>query len=519
MIHGLNVASLRRCVKQYFDFGLSELGIKLLKDTRIAHTRKPVKPRKTPVGPETPVLDKKVFTRLVRNSVLELRITTLDEDGYGTARSEDGMTLRVSGALPGDLVSAAIDHVAGGTAFCHVRKLLQSSPLRSKRPPCGESAECCGCPLIAMKYTEQKVWKRGIILSELAKFPELSGVIVHQLLSPDSLIHYRTTAKLAVAGKFSEPFIGIYRRASHDVYDLEECPLHNPLINRVVDAVRAGIIKGKVPVYNQQSRMGLLRYLVVRVSAHEKKAMVVFVTAKRSYNEIHHLGRFVQEQIPDIEVVVQNVNSSEGNVILGQKDYFLTTKQHLTERVGEIYFRISPHSFFQVNNSGANLIYNKVREWAGVGGSEVVLDLYCGIGGIALFLARDAREVIGVEVVEEAVADARLNAKINSIRNCRFEAGDAAKILEEMAEDGQKVDVVVLNPPRKGCDRNVLERVAALSARAIIYVSCSPSSLARDLVVLKSLGYVCREIQPVDMFPQTVHVENVARLEKVAKSA
>lgn len=455
---------------------------------------------------------------MLRNSVLELRITALDEDGYGTARSEEGMTLRVSGALPGDVISVVVDHVAGGTAFCHIRKLLQPSPLRSKNPPCGESADCCGCPLIAMKYTEQKVWKRGMILAELAKFPEISGITVHQLLSPNSLIHYRTTAKLTVAGKFTEPFIGIYRRASHDVYDLEQCPLHHPLINRVLDAVRKGIKKGKVPVYNPQSRMGLLRYLVVRVSAHEKKAMVVFVTAKRSYNEIHHLGRFVQEQVPEIEVVAQNVNASEGNVILGQKDFFLTPKQHLTEKVGELSFRISPRSFFQINNSGANLIYNKVREWAGLNGSEVVLDLYCGIGGIALFLAEQAGEVVGVEVVEEAVADARLNAKINKINNCRFEAGDAAELLEEMAAECHKVDVAVLNPPRKGCDRNVLERVAALSARAIIYVSCSPASLARDLVVLKNLGYVCREIQPVDMFPQTVHVENVARLEKEAKS-
>jgi len=474
-----------------------------------------IKPRPSATIPDTSTPPKKSFTRLVRNAILELRVSTLDEDGYGTARSEDGMTLRVSGALPGDMVSAVVDHVAGGTAFCHVRKLLQPSPLRSRRPPCSESADCGGCPLIAMKYTEQKVWKRGMILSELAKFPELSDITVHQLLSPDNLIHYRTTAKLSVAGKFSEPFIGIYRRASHAVYDLVDCPLHNPLINRVVEAVRKGIKKGKVPVYNPQSRMGLLRYLVVRVSTYEKKAMVVFVTSKRSYNEIHHLGRFVQELVPEIEVVVQNVNSSEGNVILGQKDFFLTPKQHLTERVGEVSFRISPRSFFQVNNSGATLIYNQVREWAGLERSETVLDLYCGIGGISLFLAGEAGEVIGFEVVEEAVADARLNAKLNRISNCRFEAGDAALLLEELAGEKQKVDVAVLNPPRRGCDKNVLERVAALAPRSVIYVSCSPATLARDLAVLANLGYICREIQPVDMFPQTMHVENVARLEKL----
>jgi 23S rRNA (uracil1939-C5)-methyltransferase len=413
----------------------------------------------------------------------------------------------------------AIDHVAGGSAFCHVKKLLQPSALRSRRPPCNESPECGGCPLIAMKYGDQKIWKRGMVLSELAKYPDLSGTLVHPLLSPLNLIHYRSTAKLTVAGKFSDPFIGIYRRASHDVYDLEQCPLHHPLINKVVDAVRKGITKCKVPVYNPQSKMGLLRYLVVRVSVSEKKAMVVFVTAKRSYNEIHHLSRFVQELVPEIQVMAQNVNSSEGNVIMGQKDFFLTPQHHLTEKVGDISFRISPRSFFQVNNSGTDLIYSQVRDWAALTGSETILDMYCGIGGIGMFLARQAGSVIGVEVVEEAVADAALNAKINNIRNCRFEAGDAAELLAELSDEGQRVNVAVLNPPRKGCEQIVLERIAALAPKVLLYVSCSPASLARDLVVLKKLGYVCHEIQPVDMFPQTVHVENVARLEKILKSS
>lgn len=456
----------------------------------------------------------KPFVPLTRKNVLELRIASLDEDGYGIARSEEGMTLKVGGALPGDTVLAGVDHVAGGTAFCHVKKLMQPSQLRSNNPPCRESADCFGCQLIAMKYSEQKNWKRGMILAEMAKYATLSGVVVHPLLSPENLIHYRTTAKLTVAGKFSEPFIGIYRRASHDVYNLEQCPIHHPLIDKVVEAVRKGIKKGKVQVYNPQSKMGLLRYLVVRVSTFEKKAMVVFVTSKRSFNEIHHLGRYVQELVPEVEVVVQNVNPTEGNVIMGQKDFFLTKKLYLTERIGDVSFRISPRSFFQVNNGGAHLIYNKVREWAGLTGVETVLDLYCGIGGISLFLAGSANNVIGVEVVEEAVADATMNARINGIKNCRFEAGDVADLLDEMTEENQSVDVAVLNPPRKGCDMKVLESVAALGPKSIIYVSCSPQSLARDLEVLAKRGYHCPEIQPVDMFPQTVHVENVARLVK-----
>jgi len=370
-----------------------------------------------------------------------------------------------------------------------------------------------------MKYTEQALWKRQMIIDQLRLYRDLGDIIIHPLLSPQRLIHYRTTARLAVAGKFSDPFIGIYRRATHDVFDLDECPIHHPLVNRVVEAVRRGITKMKVPVYNPQSRMGLLRYLVVRVSEAEQKAMVVFVTAQRSFNEIHHLGRFVREQMPEVEVVVQNVNSSEGNVIMGPTDHFLTPKHHLIERIGDVALMISPRSFFQVNRDGARLIYDKVLEWASLSGSETVLDLYCGIGGIALTLAPNAGKVIGVEISEAAVADANKNARLNGVGNCRFEAGDAAELLDELATDGECIDLAVLNPPRKGCEERVLQRVAALSPRTLIYVSCSPQSLARDLNILKTLGYCCREIQPVDMFPQTMHVENVALLEKSDKTA
>lgn len=455
---------------------------------------------------------------LSRNMVVELSISAIDDDGYGTARV-DGLSYKIGGALPGDVIRAKIDHASFGTVTGHLHKLLQASPLRSKRPPCSTSAECLGCPLIAMRYVDQKVWKRGMILNELAKYPDLAGIAVHPLLSPDRLIHYRNSAKLVVAGKHSEPFLGIYRRSSHDVFDLEACPIHHPLINRVMEVVRRGITKLKVPIYNPRSKMGLLRYLVVRVSEFEQKAMVVLITADKSYNEIHHLSKFIREALPEVEVIASNVNSSEGNVIFGQKDTFLTPKHYLTEQVGDVYVQISPRSFFQVNTAGARLIYEQVKAWAALDRESTVLDLYCGIGGIGLFLAGQAKKVIGIEVVEEAVADARKNARLNGFSNCRFEAGDAADLLEELADEGEKVDVVVLNPPRKGCEEDVLKSVAGLSPRRVVYVSCSPESLMRDLNVLKKLGYTCRELQPVDMFPQTVHVENVALLEKSDKSA
>src|SRR5450631_499298 len=417
---------------------------------------------------DTRLIQQPIQPKLSEKSVLDVDISGLDDEGYGISCSETH-ALRIGGALPGDTVRVGIDHVALRMAFGHVKKFLTISPQRSKRPPCRVSARCLGCPLIAMKYIDQAEWKRQFILRHLREYRELGEITVHPLLSPLRLIHYRTTARLAIAGKHFEPSIGIFRRSSHDVFDLTDCPIHHPLVNKAIEVVRRGIIKLKVPVYNSRSRMGLLRYLVIRVSEAEQKVMVVFVTAERSYNEIHHLGKFVREQMPEVEVVAQNVNSSEGNVIMGPVDHFLTTKHHLTERIADVSLMISPRSFFQVNRDGASLIYAKVREWAQLTGTETVLDLYCGIGGIALTLAQGARKVIGVEVVEAAVADAKKNARINGICNCTFEAGDAAELLEEIAEEEAQVDVVVLNPPRKGCDEQVLQRVVSLSPRTLLY--------------------------------------------------
>ena len=294
----------------------------------------------------------------------------------------------------------------------------------------------------------------------------------------------------------------MYRSNSHDVIDIGSCPLHHPLINQVIVAVKEGIKKGKVPIYSPRSCSGILRYLVVRVSEADNRAMVVFVTARRSFNEIHHLSKYLQSMVPEVEVIVQNVNSSTGNVIIGQQDFFVTKQQALVGSIGEIKFSISPRSFFQVNSSGAGSIYEKVREWGELTGRETVIDVYCGVGGISLFLADRAEEVIGIETIEAAVADAGKNASMNGIRNCLFKAGDAADLLEELREEQKNVDLIVLNPPRKGCEEKVLREAVKLNPSRIIYVSCSPQTLARDLDMLAShrlsdlRGPACGHVSP-----------------------
>ncbi|HEY5975745.1 MAG TPA: 23S rRNA (uracil(1939)-C(5))-methyltransferase RlmD [Geobacteraceae bacterium] len=446
---------------------------------------------------------------------LEVTIDYLDEDGCGTGR-HDGTPVVVHGAFPGEDVRVKVELVARRGIIGKLQKVLRHSPDRRRDTVCQASGSCDGCPLIRLDYAAQLSWKRDLVADQIGRYSSLKEVPVSPVMASPRPLNYRNSAKLVVAGRFADPLIGIYRRGTHEVLDIAECPLHHPLINRIIAAVKDGIRKGKVPVFNQRSGLGLLRYLVVRVAEAENQAMVVFVTARRSYNEVHHLASFVRKQVPEVSVVAQNVNPSEGNVILGAHDLFLTKAKALQTSLGDHRFLVSPRSFFQVNSGSARLIYEYVRKAAQLTGRETVLDLYCGIGGIALFLAGKAREIIGVEVVEAAVEDATRNCRLNGIRNCTFAAGDVVEILALLVEEKRRIDLVVLNPPRKGCDSIVLTRVASLLPKKIFYVSCSPASLARDLDTLATLGYQTLSVQPVDMFPQTPHVESVASLVRIA---
>lgn len=444
-------------------------------------------------------------------TALELTIDHLDSDGIGIAH-RDGRQILIPGAVPQDRCLARITHFGKTVVFADLVRLIEPSALRLQRCPCADAALCLGCPLIPLRYGEQLRWKQQQVQAAFDVYPSLKGIVVPRLLTPERQLHYRTTAKLAIAGTYVDPYIGIYRRASHDVVDLEDCQLHHPLINEVIKTVSKGISKLKVPIYQDKNKTGILRYLAVRVSESSNQIMVTFVTARRAFNEIHHLARFLQEQIPQVVVVCQNVNSSEGNVIFGTHDHFLTKQQTIQDRIGQVELLISPRSFLQAQNDGARLLYETACEWAGLDGTQELLDLYCGIGGISLTMAPKAKRVLGVELNKEAVADARRNARLNNARNCQFEAGDALEMLDDLIEDERQFDCVVLNPPRKGCEREVLEKVAELAPKQIVYVSCSPETLTRDLDILSSKGYQCQKVQPVEMFPQTPHVENVALL-------
>lgn len=449
---------------------------------------------------------------LKKGDRIELTVSALDEDGSGIGAIASSQ-VRVTGALPGERIVARIEHV--GRHFLSASRLKLVEPSKDRcMSPCAHLKDCEGCPLIEMKYESQLVWKEHLVTNHIKQYKSLGNAEIFPVIPSPRKLEYRNSAKLVIGGKFIAPLIGIYRRESHDIQDISTCPLHNPLINRIIAVVKKGISKGKIPIYSSRSAQGLLRYLLIRVAEAENKAMVTIVTAKRSYNELHHLAALITKEIPEVKVIAQNVNSSSGNVILGNRNFFHTKQTSLEATIGGLKFQVSPHSFFQINSGCAELIYNLVREYSSITGKENVLDLYCGVGSISIFLASSAKSVFGIESVEDAVEDAKLNARINRALNCDFEAGDVIDVMKHIISMGTEFGVAVLNPPRKGCEERVLKQLASLHPPRIIYVSCSPSSLSRDLAILDSLGYRCEKVQPVDMFPQTVHVESVALLHR-----
>lgn len=449
---------------------------------------------------------------LKKGDKIEITVSVLDEDGCGIA-VQDATQIRVSGGLPGDRLLARVTYSSQHRITAERIRIIEPSEKRIPSP-CSHIPGCDCCPLIEMNYADQLAWKQNLVSNHIHQHKTLQNLQILPVRPSPLQLQYRNSAKLVIAGKFAAPLIGLYKRDSHDILDISSCALHNPLINRIVAVVKKGITKGKVPIYNPKSGQGLLRYLLIRVAEPENRAMVVLVTSKRSYNELHHLAAHISKEVPEVKVIAQNVNPSPGNTILGNNDYFLTRETKLETALNGVRFLVSPRSFFQINTGSAGIIYNLVKEFAGISKNGNVLDLYCGVGAISMFLAPDAGKILGIEVVESAVEDARKNARLNRATNCEFEAGDVVEELAGITRTGTAVELIVLNPPRKGCDESVLKQAAETGARRIIYVSCSPSSLGRDLSRLHLLGYESRFIQPVDMFPQTTHVEAVAVLER-----
>jgi len=375
---------------------------------------------------------------------------------------------------------------------------------------CSKSGTCTGCPLVHLDYRAQLQLKEEQVRSFLGRGP--TRPLILPIRPADPQLGYRATAKLSVGIENEQVKVGLFRAGTHHVVDTTDCPAHHPLVNSVATAIKAELDRLVSSRHPLRKAVPTLRHVVIRVSPAFGKAMVTLVLNEDDQHFANTLSKGVQRRVPEVVSVHKNLNSKATSQVFGPTTRLVWGYPDLLDQIGPDRILLSPVSFFQAHHGQAAWIYELVTEWAGLRPADSALDVYCGVGGIAMSLAREAKLVIGVEASADAVRDAKRNAKLNSLENCRFRSADAGQ-LQKIIRAGEMPAVVTLNPPRAGAAAVVLTQIAELGPRRIIYVSCNPETLARDLDILNGVGFRASRAQPVDMFPQTPHVETVVQLE------
>ena len=437
-------------------------------------------------------------------------------EGEGIAKIDNKYPIFIEGALKGEKVKVRIVKVNKNFAYGKLMEVLEASEERVN-PPCAIYKRCGGCKLQHASYKAQLDFKWDRVKDCVSKIGKLDPTIVKYPLGMENPWRYRNKVQLPIGLINGEVKIGFFAPRSHDIIDMESCLIQDEIGDKVVKLTREWIEKFNIRPYNvdgEYDEKGIVRHIMIRRGFTTNEVMIVLVT---NGEKLPHKEEFVDlmvKNIPGIKSVIQNINSKKTNVILGLESKTLWGEDTISDYIGDFRFNISPLSFFQVNPIQTEVLYGKALEYANLTGNEEVFDAYCGTGTITLFLSQKAKKVYGVEIIPQAIDNAWINAKENKVENVEFFVGESEVVIPDLINKGVKADVVVVDPPRKGCDKKLLDAITNIDAKKIVYVSCDPSTLGRDLQVLEENGYKTLEVQPVDMFPNTSHVENVAKLIK-----
>ena len=454
-----------------------------------------------------------------KGDIVELEIERLLPGGIGAVR-EGRMTYELRGALPGDVVRARIRRIKGSRILAETQDTISHAFPRVE-PRCVHFGKCGGCTWQHIRYADQLRLKASFVKRCFEETVLLSGVHVGELLGCESPYFYRNKMEFSfgeVSGSNDEGQgnvgLGLHIRGKYDrIFNLTQCVLQSEGSNGLVEAVRRWANEHSLSAYDLRSHDGLLRFLMVREGKFTGESMVNLVVSQPGFCGQDEMAREMMEKHPQVTSFVLNVNDSKAQIATGKRQIVVAGKRTIREKIGDLMFDVSANSFFQTNTRQAGTLYDTVVELAELGGNEAAFDLYCGAGAIALHLSRHAKSILGVEVVEEAIRDARRNARLNAVSNCTFVRGEVEDVLADLRSRSTP-EVVVVDPPRAGLHKRVIQALVGLSAPRIIYVSCNPESMARDVQALCIGRYRLEVLQPVDMFPHTHHVECVARLRR-----
>lgn len=494
-----------------------------------------------------------------KNEETVIDIIGMNHDGEGVGRA-NGYTLFVQGALPGETVRVRVMKTKKQYGYAKLLEIVKASPDRVSAP-CPIYDQCGGCQIQHMSYAGQLAWKRQLVIDNLQRIGKLNVLVeegtqvseseqspfdkqieeqtnesnrmrlrlegamnekdtehairVLPTMGMDEPWRYRNKAQVPIGAAEGGLVGGFYAKGSHRIIDMETCLIQHEHNDEVVAKVKEIGSHLGISAYNEETGRGLLRHVVVKKAFRTGEMMLVLVTNGRDIPHKDEWIGSIREAIPQVASICQNVNKKQTNVIFGDETRVLWGRDVIYDYIGDVQFAISPRSFYQVNPVQTEVLYGKTVEYAGLTGKETVIDAYCGIGTISLFLAQHADQVYGVEIVPEAIEDARSNALLNEMKNVKFEVGASEDVIPRWKEQGIEADVIVVDPPRKGCDPRLLDTILEMKPERVVYVSCNPSTLARDLRVLEDGGYRTVEVTPVDMFPHTVHVESVALIVRI----
>ena len=447
------------------------------------------------------------------NDIIEVNITGLGSSGEGVGKA-DGFTVFVHGALPGEKVSVKLFQVKKSYASGRILNILEESPQRVK-PQCAFYEKCGGCQLQHLNYEGQLNVKRQQVKDAIERIGHITGCEVLPVLGMENPWHYRNKMQFPAAKTEGKIQIGCYAALTHNVINIDDCLIQKQANNKIMQVVRQWMQQFNISAYDETTGKGVVRHVMGRAGAKTCEVMAVIVTACYDIPHAGELVTMLKTEVDGLKSIVQNINKKRTNIIMGAKNRVLYGKSTIKDRLGNLKFNISPLSFFQVNSAQTEKLYATALDFAALSGKETVIDCYCGTGTISLYLAQKARKVYGIEIVEPAIKDANENAKANNIANAEFICGDAAVEMPALLKSGVKPDTVLLDPPRAGCDKKVLAAIAGVKPEKIVYVSCNPASLARDMAFLTENGYKAVKAQPVDMFPMTSHIETVCLLSKL----
>ncbi len=448
-----------------------------------------------------------------KNDIVKLKITSATAEGSGVGKTEDNIVVFVPMTAIGDEIEARILKVKKTYAFGKIEKIITPSSARIS-PDCPNFSKCGGCVWRHISYDEELKIKSQKVRDAVERIGGISTEF-RPIIGSERVNRYRNKAQLPI-GRDREggAVLGFYAFHSHRIIDCDDCALQPEIFKTVMDVTRDFIERTNTDIYDESTGKGRLRHLYIRLGEVTNELMVCYVVNGNGLKQEDMLVKMLRESLPNLKTVVFNSNREKTNVILGNKNRVAYGKGYITDVLCRLKFKISPFSFWQVNRAQAEKLYSKAKEYAKLSGDEVLLDLYCGTGTIGLTMAQDCKQLVGVEIVEDAVNDAKANAEANEINNARFICADAPTAAEQLRKEGTAPDVVILDPPRKGCGEELVKTIRKMNPKRVVYVSCDPATLARDLKYFSENGYITHEVTPCDMFPRTAHCESVALLTK-----